>query len=88
VYVLDNFTTKEPTIDEKDETPNQDNDEIAIINQYNSDVVKRMFKKIKFKHGMFEYTDLKVSTRQLSAKKWNAHCCLVCISFCLELVLW
>jgi uncharacterized membrane protein (UPF0182 family) len=89
-YFLDNFTTnKEPTIDEnKDETLNQDKDDIAIINQYNENLVKKMFRKIKFKNDMFEYTDLQVSTRHLSAKKWNAHCCLVCICLCLELVLW
>jgi hypothetical protein len=85
VYFVDNFDTKAPSIDEnKDETPNQDNNEIAIINLYDEACLKNLFRNIKFRDDMFVYTNLQVSTRHLSAKKWNAHCC-GCVLVCLML---
>lgn len=68
MYFLDNFHTEALDIDEnKDKTPKQDKDEIAIINLYNEDLVKNMFRHIKFRDGMFVYTNLQVSTRHLCA---------------------
>jgi hypothetical protein len=101
VYFLDNLHTDAPNINEDlaeasnennlhtdaAETPNEDMDEIARINVYDDNLVNKMFRNINFRDDKFVYTNLKVSTRHLSAKIWNAHSCLVCMCLCLELVL-